>query len=381
MERVLDLVAAHLRLDPALVRRRNLVGAGEMPYRTATGLNLDSGDYARVLDTALDLLGYERWRRRQAQAREAGRLVGVGIAFELTPEASNSPNMLGSGRDSATVRVDAAGRVTVLTGVTSPGGGNETGIAQVVADELGRAPEEIVVVQGDTARCPPGSGNYSGRSTVLGASAAALAARDVRGRLERGEPLPVEATHEYLPGNTSQVPDERGRIQPYPTYSNAAFAVVAEVDPDTGAVALLDLAVCHDCGTVLNPRLVEGQMHGAVAMGVGMALSEQLVYDERGVLRTDRFKSYLLPRASDMVDVRIAHVETPSPFTLLGTKGAGEAGVGGTQAAIANAVADALAPLRVAIRALPLTPPAVLSLLRDAPSRARPTDRQRTGAA
>ena len=292
-----------------------------------------------------------------------------------------------------------------------PGGGNDTGIAQIVADELGLPLDAIEIVQGDTGRCPEGFGNYSGRSTLLGGSAAALAARELRGRLlrcRRGQPRarcgdaharrgavrsgddgtavassprrsrwPAPARRrrsrprvEYQPQNTSLVPDERGRIQPYPTYSNAVMGAVVEVDPATGAVALRDFAACHDCGVMINPMLVEGQLRGAIAMGIGGAVTEALTHDRHGRLVSDRFKTYLLPRASDLPPVRIAHQVTPSPFTLLGTKGAGEAGVGGTQAALANAVADALAPLGVAIDGLPLSPPAILAKIH-APPRTR----------
>jgi carbon-monoxide dehydrogenase large subunit len=175
--------------------------------------------------------------------------------------------------------------------------------------------------------------------------------------------LPLESTRSYRPGNIDHKPDAEGRIQPYPTYSYSVHCSVVEVDRETGVVRVLRHAVAHDCGTMINPALVEGQMLGAVAMGLGIALGEQLVYDSSGHLLTDRFKTYLLPRAADLPPIAIAHLETPSPFTLLGTKGAGEAGVGGAQAAIVNAVDDALAPLGVGVRELPLSPPRVLELM------------------
>jgi carbon-monoxide dehydrogenase large subunit len=401
MERVLDMVAARLALDPAEVRRRNLLRAEEMPYRTAPGLNIDSGDYHRVLDHLLRELRYEGWRARQAAARREGRHVGIGLAFELTPEAGNNAGVMSTGYDTSTVRLDSDGRALVLTGVTSPGGGNDTGIAQIVAAELGLSVAAVDVVQGDTERCPPGFGNYSGRSTLLGGSAAALAARELSTRLlaaaatvdgsepgalrlERdavwseagrrvmaiGEAVvladgdgAIEATCRYQPENTSLVRDDRGRFQPYPTYSNAVMGAVVEVDVPTGLVQLLDFAVCHDCGVIINPALVEGQMRGAVAMGLGGAMSEALVYDIHGALSSDRFKTYLLPRAPDLTPIRIVHEVTPSPFTLLGTKGAGEAGVGGSEAALANAVADALAPFGVVVRSLPVSAPAVRAMI------------------
>ncbi len=372
MERVIERVARQLGRDSADVRRLNFVRRDDFPFRTATGLNLDSGDYHHVLDQLLELADVPRWRALQAQSRRTDRRLGVGLAFELTPEASDSPGMMGRGVDSATVRITAEGRIEALTGVTSPGGGNETGIAQIVADELDVEPEDVVVLQGDTAVGPFGYGNYSGRSTVLGGNAAALAARELRARLDRGAVPPVEVTREYKPGNTSQVPDPRGRIQPYPTYSNAAFAVVVDVDAETGRVAVLDVAVVHDCGVMINPALVEGQMRGAVAMGLGGVLSEETVFRADGSLASDRFKAYLLPRANDLPPVRMGHHVTPSPFTELGTKGAGEAGVGGAMSAVVNAVEDALAPEGVVVRSLPLTPPAVRRLIATSESARRP---------
>lgn len=410
IERVVDLVAREVGVDPADIRRRNFVRSDAFPYRTATGLNIDSGDYEALLDKALETIDYTAQRRRQHQLRDAGRHLGIGLAFEVTPESADGPGTLVGGFDVSTVRMSSSGDVTVLSGVTAPGGGNETGIAQVVAAELGMPIDAIRVVQGDTARCPDGFGNYSGRSLLVGGGSAALAARDLRAKLEtvgarmlgvtiedvevhdgyvrvrdgdRGlavadvahtivtrafavadevEPT-LESTRAYKPDNIDHVPDERGRIQPYPTYSSCMHVAVVEVDVETGVVRLVDFATAHDCGIMVNPALVEGQAHGAVVMGVGGALMEELIYGADGRLVTDHFKTYLLPRAGDLPTMRIAHQVTPSPFTLLGTKGAGEAGVGGGQAAVANAVEDALQPFAVTVDRLPLTPMAVLQML------------------
>lgn len=414
MERVLDLVARRTGLDPAAVRARNLIPASAMPYRTATGLEIDSGDYAGTLARALDAGEYARWRREQETARAAGRLLGVGVACELTPEGGSLPRSLVAGYDTATVRVDPSGQVTVLTGVTSPGGGNETGIAQIVADRLGVPPREIRVVQGDTDRCPYGFGNYSGRSMIAGGGAAALAAEEVRGKMLRvaaamlgadpgaieltpgrftvhGEPAralgfaevafaaytrtyelgtaaepPLEATCTYRPPNIRHTPDAQGRVNPYPTYSNAAYLAVVEVDRRTGVVKVLHLAAAHDCGVAINPALVDGQLRGAIAMGIGAALGEEVRYAPDGARLTTSFREYVMPRAADLPPVTITHLATPSPHTLLGNKGGGEAGVGGAAAAVMNAVADALAPLGVEVLALPLTPPALWRLMMEA---------------
>ena len=412
MERVMDLGARAAGIDPADIRRRNLVPADRFPYRTATGLNLDSGDYAAAVDDVLAAAHYEDARAEQAAARREGRLFGIGIAFELTPESADIPGTITGGFDTSTVRVGPSGGVTVLTGVTSPGGGSDTAIVQVVADRLGVDPSTVTLVQGDTDRCPFGFGNSSGRGTLVGASSAALAADDVRAKLQavgarlldadpaavwsengsvrapgggavsfaevakavytrafevaREVEPPLESTRAYRPGNIDHQPDERGRIQPYPTYSYAVHVAVVEVDAETGLVRPLRHAVAHDCGTMINPALVEGQMLGAVSMGHGIALAEQLVHDGQGRLLTDRFKTYLLRRASDMPPVTIVHRVTPSPFTLLGTKGAGEAGVGGAQAAVVNAVDDALQAIGASVTHLPLNPPTVLAAIRAA---------------
>lgn len=411
MERIVDLVARATGVDPAEVRRRNFIGPEEFPYRTATGLNIDSGDYAGLLDKALDTIGYQRRRDEQRDGRREGRYLGIGLGFELTPESADGPGTLVAGYDVTTVRMGMSGHVTVLTGVTTPGGGNETGIAQIVASELGIPLSWIRVIQGDTAQCPTGYGNFSGRSTLVGGGSAALAARDLRAKLaavgarlleadedqvevadgvvrlradaSRSVPVPavahtvmsraftiasgvepvLEATRAYKPDNIRHEPDEFGRSQPYPSYSSCMHAVVVEVDSETGIVRPLDYVMVHDCGTIINPALVEGQALGAISMGLGEALSAELAYDGEGRLISDRFKSYLLPRVSDMPPVRLVHQVTPSPFTTFGNKGAGEAGVGGAVAAIANAVEDALSPFGVTVGQVPITPPRVLSLL------------------
>lgn len=406
MERAVELVADRTGIDTVEVRRRNLVPADQLPRVTSGGLNIDSGDFHGLIDKALEQFDYGLWRRRQDEARQEGRYLGIGVAFELAPEGADIPGALVGGFDTTTVRMDPSGKITVLTGVTSPGSGNDTGIAQIVAAELGVPLSDITMVQGDTDLCPYGFGNFSSRSTILGGSAAALAARDIAGKLRQvagvmlglepadlqivdamvtdgnGAVIPVsavafsvyslafavaagieptlESTRTYKADNIRHTPDEMGRIQPYPTYASAFHVSLAEVDPETGVVTLLRHVVAHDCGTMVNPMMVEGQVHGAVQMGIGIALSEELVYDPDGTPVVDGFKSYLMPRAIDLPSIELVHQVTPSPFTLLGTKGAGETGVGGAQTAVTNAVADALRPFGVEIRELPLTPTKLL---------------------
>ncbi|MGH2348832.1 MAG: xanthine dehydrogenase family protein molybdopterin-binding subunit [bacterium] len=420
MERAMDLVARRLDLDPVEVRRRNLIPSDAFPYRTATGLEIDSGAYEATLRQAVERSGYTDWRNRQAAARAAGRLIGIGVACELTPEGGSLPRSLVGGFDTSTVRMDPSGTVLVLTGVTSPGGGNETGIAQIVADELGIDLADIRVIQGDTDACPYGFGNYSGRGTIVGGGSAALAARDVREKVARvagvllqADPAslvfdrgiiyaapdpqrtvtfkdvaytvytraydvaaviepPLESTRTYKPPSISHVPDATGRVNPYPSYSNAAYVAIVEVDPQTLTTALLHLTAVHDCGVTVNPGLVEGQLAGAIAMGAGATLGEVVRYAPDGGRLTTSLREYLMPRAGDLPSLDIEHYTTPSPHTLLGTKGGGEAGVGGSTAAIVAAVEDALAPFEVELLQLPLDPPALWRLVATSPARGQP---------
>ena len=404
VERMIDLIAAHLELDPAEVRRRNFVRPDEFPY-TSVSKRLDSGNYAGALDQALQLADYDARRSEQARARRDGRLVGIGIGFELTPEGGDLAGDLVRGYDTSTVRVDLSGRVTVLSGVTSPGTGNETAIAQIVADELGVSVNDVAVVQGDTDICPYGYGNFSSRSVAVGGGSALLAAREIRERLADaasvllevepgalefadgevrvvggGGPAKLlrdltreiattalfnpalkdpqlESTKTYAPTNI-----QHGA---YPTFPYSAHVSVVEIDPDTGVVDLLAYAAVDDCGVVINPMFVEGQFQGALVMGIGGALWEELAYDDEGRLRTTTFKHYLLPRAPDLPPLVTGSQVTPSPFTLLGTKGSGEGGLAGAVTSIANAVNDALRPLGVTINEMPLSAPRVLRAIQE----------------
>jgi carbon-monoxide dehydrogenase large subunit len=408
-------VADACAVDPVEVRRRNLVRSDQFPFTTAAGLCLDSGDYHRLLDSVLERLDYPRAREAQAAARDVGRLHGVGIAFELTPEGADIPGALVGGADTTTVRMDAEGGVAVLTGVTSPGNGNDTAIAQVVAETLGVVVDSVRVIQGDSDLCPYGYGNLSSRSAVTGTGSALLAADDIAAKLRQvsanmlhlpetdmivlaagmasnaedpAQEIPIgavahavyslayiladgieptlEATRTYRPTNIRHTPDAHGHINPFHTFGYSVHAMVVEVDADTGQIAILRHVLGHDCGTQLNPALVEGQIHGSVCAGLGGALCEELTHDADGAPITDSFKTYLLPRAADVTRAELLHQVTPSPFTPLGAKGVGESGLGGTQAALLNAVNDALRPAGAQLNAFPLTPVAVLDALAEA---------------
>jgi carbon-monoxide dehydrogenase large subunit len=414
LEHMVDLAAERLGMDKVEIRRRNLLERDELPYTTNSGLHIDSGDYHGALDKIVEWLDYDNLRAEQERLRAEGRYLGVGVIFELTPEAADIPGTMVGGFDTSAVKMDPQGNVTIATGITSPGSGNETGIAQIVADELGVPIEKIAVVQGDTAACPYGFGNYSGRSMVSGGNAAALAARDVAAKLrqtaavmleagdadiqlahdlasvvgapEKAVPIPaianaiytlnfaipgiaeapLESSRVYKPDNIRHTPDEKGHIQPYPTYSFAVHAAVVEVDVETGKTEIKKLGVVHDCGTMINPTLIEGQMAGAMVMGIGNVMSEELKFDAEGRPLSTRFKAYLMPRAGDVPAIEMIHQVTPSPYTLLGNKGAGEAGVGGGMALLLAAVNDAIQPLGAKVTALPASPEHVLDAIREA---------------
>ncbi|WP_456749334.1 xanthine dehydrogenase family protein molybdopterin-binding subunit [Bradyrhizobium sp. USDA 4341] len=411
MERAIELISAELGMDSLEVRRQNLIPKTSFPHRLPSGLNLDSGDYEGALDQLGVLFERERWLAKKACDEGSGRRIGIGYAFELTPEGASFPGAMPSGFETSMVTIDPTGTVRVATSVTSPGSGNETGIAQLVADVFGIHPDGVAVTQGDTDITPFGGGNTSSRSLMFGGAASVLAARDLRDRVatcaamllqaERGQidfadgkivvigdpdralpfekavstiytqaystaidvELPLQVTRTYRSENVRHTPDEWGRISSYPSFPYGVHAAVVEVDEATGCVTVLEYAAIHDCGLVVNPGLVEGQFKGAVAMGIGAALWEELLHDADGGTRTNRFKSYVLPRSTDLPNIRLGHRCTPSPFNPLGVKGAGESGFGGAMAVIVNAVADALGERGRELDRMPCKPDVIIDLL------------------
>jgi aerobic carbon-monoxide dehydrogenase large subunit len=417
LEFMMDKAARELGLDPAEIRLRNFIPSTAFPCKTPTGLILDSGDYVGATRKALAEIGYQGFRQRQAQARQQGRLLGIGIGYEVVPEGGALPGTFFSGFDTATVKLDPAGFVTVTTGVTDPGTGNAIGIAQIVADELGVPLGHVRVVQGDTETCPYGVGNYSGRSIIVGGGAAALSARSIRSMVAKvagamfevpedsiriaagrvttsarpdksatlGEVSfiahthandiaaciqpPLEVTSTCKPDWIRHTPDEKGRLNSYTSYANGAYAAIVEIDPDTGVVRVERITVAHDCGKVINPSLVEGQVSGAVAFAIGGMLSEEQAYGDGGRMLTRDFGDYVMPRALDVPEIAMQHHDVPNPVTLYGVKGAGESGLGGTAAALINAVNDALAHLGVEITEYPLSAPNIWKALAAARTR------------
>jgi len=401
-ERIMDFVAKKLQMDRLEVRLKNLIKKNEFPYKTSTGAVYDSGDYETVLKKAAEISGYYSFKLRKEEAKKKGRRIGIGVSFVLEPSGASVPDSFTQGYDGTTIRMDPSGKVVVLTGITSPGTGNETAIAQVVADQLGMSVNDIEVVQGDTAVCPYGLGNYSSRAAIVGVSSAVMAARELKSKIlkiaahmlevsisdldikdskvfVKDDParnvsftdiasyvykniylLPddiepgLEVTKYFKTPNVYHIPDEEGRINTYPIYPYGVNIAVVEVDTDTGAVKILEYYVVHDCGTIINPKFVEGQIVGGIAQGIGGALYEELVYDENGSLLTSSFVEYLIPSSLEIPNIKIYHHTTPSPYTLLGSKGAGEGGAEGVSSVIISAIEDALNEYDIKITKTPL---------------------------
>jgi 2-furoyl-CoA dehydrogenase large subunit len=419
----MHIAAGRLGIDPAELARRNLVRAGQMPYRAAAGAVYDSGDYQACLNRALELAGYEQLRAEQAGGRAAGRLLGIGLACVVEPSVSNmgyitlvqsaderAAGLPKSGNaEGATIAMGAQGDVTLRITTTPQGQGHRTVAAQVAADVLGLEPEQIDVrTDADTAANPwtVSSGNYSSRFAAMGASAVHLAATRlaerlralaapvlgcatedvelaagvarVRGEEARAVPVrrlagaahwhPSDLTGEAAEGLALTVtytlaispPDDDDRVNSSACYGFVADVCVVEIDPETAEIAVRSYVTVHDAGRLLNPLLADGQVRGGLAHGLGAALLEEHRYDEDGNLMTATFLDYLPPTATELPRVISAHLESPSPLTPLGAKGLGEGTTMSAPAAIANAVADALGVERVE---LPATPQRIWELL------------------
>jgi carbon-monoxide dehydrogenase large subunit len=402
MEALLDRAARRLGMDPVELRLKNLIRPEELPYRSPSGVVWDGGSFVESLERAREAAEYARAREEQVLGRAQKRFVGVGVAVyvELTGVGSAIPASPGAaintGTEGATVRVDPGGTVTASFGLACHGQGHETTLAQVVAEELGARLEDVRVIHGDTAASPAGTGTYASRSAVIGGGAAILASRTLREKavriaahlLEAGaEDVALEAGRASVRGTgrsvtlreiaaaayagTKRLPKgmepglEATRFyDPYlGTASNATHVAVVDVDVETCAVRLRRFVVVEDCGRIINPLIVEGQAIGGVAQGIGAALLEEVVYDENGQLLTGTLMDYLVPTASEVPPIEVHHLERPSPTTLGGFKGVGEGGTIGAPAAVANAIADALAPLGVEITELPLTPERLFQLI------------------
>jgi carbon-monoxide dehydrogenase large subunit len=398
IERVLDLVARQLNLDPAEVRFRNFIQPDEFPYRSGlkdrdgTDITYDSGNYPRCLHDAMAILDVEAFRRDQSAARQAGRCVGLGIGCYV--ESTGRGPFEG-----ATVRVEPSGKVLVLTGAAPHGQSHETTLAQLCADRLGVELGDVTVIAGDTEAIPLGVGTYASRTAVVAGNAVSLAARAVRHKALRVAAALLEASPDDLELSRGTVhvrgaPDRHvslARVTQYVsspppaftfpadmepgleathyfhptgnTYANGVHLAVVEVDVDTGKVQVLRYVVVHDCGTVINPMVVDGQVQGGVAQGLGNALYEEMIYDLDGQPLTTSYLDYLVPTSMEVPRIEIGHVQTPSPLNEEGIKGAGEGGTMPVPAAIANAIDDALAPLHVTVTRMPISPAQLRELI------------------
>jgi aerobic carbon-monoxide dehydrogenase large subunit len=386
MERTLDLLADRLGLDPAEIRRRNLISRDAYPFASASGFDYDSGDYPKALEMALELAGYDALKQERDAARQRGWLLGVGISCytEYTGMGSATFRQRGMvevpGAEAACVSIEADGTVRCRLSFSSQGQGHATTAAQIVADQLGAPLESVIVSQADTRETPEGSGTFASRGAIAQRGAAGGAALRLRKKILElaGRLLEASPSDLLLDGGRVSVrgmPDrgvtfaeivlaagsatlevtERFDL-PGPTFSGAVHVASVEADPETGRVTVRSYVVVEDCGPIVNPMIVEGQVHGAVAQGIGEALGERLVYDESGQLLTGSLMDYALPTAGDVPSFTLGHVETPSPLTPGGHKGMGEGGTIGAPAAIANAVADAVKPLGIAVTSLPILP-------------------------
>ncbi len=402
-ETMVELIARDLGIDPAELRRRNLVRPEDFPYTTASGNVYDSGSYHAALARLLEVAAYDRLRREQAAARGAGRHVGIGLAcfVELTGPGAQFYGVGGapiSGQEGTTVRLEPGGAVTALVGVTDQGQGTHTALAQIIATELDVSVDRVAVHSGDTAMVPYGGGTWASRGMPIGGSATLLAARALGDRIRTIAAALLEAHPadvELLEGRALiRGSPERGLsfgdlaravhfrsnelrgVEPsleatvhYTnpaawTFTNGAHLAVVDVDIETGKVRVLRYVAVDDCGRIVNPALVEGQIAGGVAQGLGGALCEHCVYDEAGQLLSATLMDYAVPTADDVPPIETHHIETPAPGIAGGFKGAGEAGATGAPAAILNAVNDALAPLGVMLTDQPITPERVIQALR-----------------
>ena len=333
MERLIDAAARATGIDPVQMRLRSLVPADAMPYATPTGEQFDAGDYAAALNRACARFDYGAERTRQAGRREAGEVVGIGVAMYVEP--------CGQGWESARVTLHADGRVTVASGSAAQGQGHETTFARIAADALGCPADAVFVAQGDTAACPEGIGALASRSVAIGGSAILAAARGAATRRAAGEPLPITEDSVYT--------------APGEAWSYGCVIARLAIDAETGVPTIERIVWVDDAGRVISPALVEGQLLGGLAQGIGQALLERIVYDDQGQLLSGSLLDYAVPRADTIPTVELESLAVPSPANLLGAKGVGEAGCIGVPAALLNAAIDALAPFGVGRLDFPLT--------------------------
>jgi carbon-monoxide dehydrogenase large subunit len=395
IERLVDEVARELGREPFDLRRQNIVTAPELPYRTAAGMKLDTGDYVAALDIARDKVGFDALRQRQKRGEPDGRRIGVGFAFYTEQsghgivEFAKRKFRVIPGYESANARMLPDGSVLIFVGVQNHGQGHETSLAQIAAHELGIDPAQISIRYGDTAIGPYGFGTFASRSIVFAGGAVGRATRTLADKIKRigahllqtdADAVRIEngmvhgpsakigiaeiafaanARPDQLPAGMEPLLDSIATYEPADSggvFAYGTHAVVVAVDPDSGAVELLDYVVSEDCGTMINPMIVDGQVVGGIVQGIGTALYEEIPYDHQGQPLAATLADYLVPCATEIPSIRIAHLVTPALTTEYGVKGLGEGGAIAPPAAIANAVADAFADIRANFNETPLSP-------------------------
>ena len=402
IEGMMDRIGRKLGVDPAEVRRRNIVRPEELPYVNVVGVRYDTGSYLPSLERALEIIGYEDFRKRQPVERLVdGKYRGIGICNFTEVSGTGAPGWRARGLakvpgfDSALVKVEPDGKVTVFISHADAGQGHYTTFAQIAADRLGARWEDVTIIEGDTGMTPYGTGTFASRSAVTGGGAVIRACGKVAGKMRRiaGEMLEADARDIRLNAGRAEVsgvPDlslsfaevaetaysmnnlvlpegEDYGLEasdfydpPLVTMANAVHVAQVAVDRDDGRIEIERYVIVHDCGRIINPTIVNGQIHGGTAQGIGEALMEELVYDPDGQLLNANLLDYLLPTCLDMPELEIDHIESPTIDTEGGFKGVGEGGVIGAVPSIANAVADALAGLGANINRVPLRPSYIL---------------------
>lgn len=398
-EGYVDLVARKLGMDPADVRRVNMIQPEDFPYQTATGPLYDPGSYGESLEEALKLIGYDTFRSEQAAARREGRYLGIGMCVFVEPSAGVSSEAGSTPYEAVTLRFEPSGKITAATGLGPSGQGHETTLAQLIADELGVQVSDIVVLHGDTDSAPFGGGTGGSRSATIGGGAALKAAREMRGKLAKIAAHLLEASEEdiefddgsaHVAGvptkgytlaqlaklaytDIGKLPDgmepglevvSRYRPPMSVTHSNGAHVAKVEVDIETGLVKVLDYVAVNDCGVLINPMIVEGQIHGGVAQGIGSTFLEELRYDDAGQLTTTSFQEYLMPAMTDVPRMKTKHLVTPSGNDG-GFKGMGEGSLIAGPPSLAGAVSDALAPFGVFVTDIPVLPQHIIEWTKD----------------
>ena len=404
VERLVDILAKKLEMDPAELRIKNFIQPEQFPYTNKTGWEYDSGDYEPAMRLSMQIAGYDELRREQKEKRERGELMGIGVSF-FTETVGAGPrkhmDIVGLGMaDGAELRVHPTGKAVVRLSVQSQGQGHETTFAQIVAEELGIPPEDIDVVHGDTDQTPFGLGTYGSRSTPVSGGAVALVARKVREKAKfiaaamletRPEDLEWEKGRWFVKGDPSvgktiaeiamaahgtiALPEgidgnldaEVTYDPPNLTFPFGAYICVVDIDPGTGHVKVRRFIAVDDCGTRINPMIIEGQVHGGLTDGVGMALMEIIEFDEAGNNLGGSFMDYLIPTAMEVPDWETGFTVTPSPHHPIGAKGVGESATVGSPPAVVNAVVDALAPFGVVHMDMPCTPARVWEAMQGRP--------------